>query len=227
LKPDVSKFLTVLRQKDIAMAYRKEVTRHKENPFINASSIATRKKRVTVKGGKAVVDLETGEMEDVAEIVMVRSVDTEQFVKLFTQNLRVFFDLTSPTMKLLQVLLAQVQRTPNSDRVMLSMPIMLDYFTESSLPALSKASFHRAVKELLTKQFIAATALPGLFFINPNLFFNGDRVRFVNELKRKRGDADQAQLARSMESGEFDARHSALIDGRPAVLLESESSSTE
>lgn len=209
------------------MAYRKEVTRYKENPFINASSIATRKKRVTVKGGKAVVDLETGEMEDVAEIVMVRSVDTEQFVKLFTQNLRVFFDLTSPTMKLLQVLLAQVQRTPNSDRVMLSMPIMLDYFTESSQPALSKASFHRAVKELLIKQFIAATALPGLFFINPNLFFNGDRVRFVNELKRKRGDADQAQLVRSMESGEFDVRQSTLVDGKPAVLLESESGSIE
>ncbi|RYD18199.1 MAG: hypothetical protein EOP88_23470, partial [Verrucomicrobiaceae bacterium] len=96
------------------MAYRKEVVRHKENPFLQASGIATRKKRVTVKGNKAVVDMDTGEVEDVAEIVMVRTVDTEQFVKIFTQNLRVFFDLTSPTMKLLQVLLAQVQRTPNS-----------------------------------------------------------------------------------------------------------------
>lgn len=201
------------------MAYRKEVVRHKENPFLQASGIATRKKRVTVKGNKAVVDMDTGEVEDVAEIVMVRTVDTEQFVKIFTQNLRVFFDLTSPTMKLLQVLLAQVQRTPNSDRVMLSMPIMLDYFTETAQPSLSKASFHRAVKELLVKEFIAATALPGLFFINPNLFFNGDRVRFVNEVKRKRGNGEQAEraeLVRSMESG--------LVDGKPSVLLESESS---
>ena len=182
------------------MAHRKGVVRYRENPFMTEQSVSTRRKRVTVSAkGKAVLDLETGELENVVEIVMVKEVDSEQFVKLFTQNMRVFFDLTPVTLKLVQVLLSQVQKSPNNDKVMLSITVAEDYFTETSIDAISKASFHRAIKELLDKQFIAETLLPGLFFINPNLFFNGDRVRFVNEIKRRRGDAEQAQLVDTMK----------------------------
>lgn len=169
------------------MSRKLGVTTYKENPFITATTaIATAKKRVVVKGGKAIVDQVTGEYEDVAEIVMVRQVDSEQFVKLFTQNLRVFFDLTSGTMRLLEVLLAQVQRAPNQDRVMLNMAVMHDYFTVINIFPMSKASFHRAVRELIEKRFIAETILTGLYFINPNLFFNGDRVRFMTEIRRSK-----------------------------------------
>ena len=88
---------------------------------------------------------------------------------------------------------------------MLSLTVTQDYFTETAQETMSKASFHRAVKEMLDKSFIAETVLPGLFFINPNLFFNGDRVRFVNEIKRKRGDAEQTQLVERIRTGLFPA----------------------
>lgn len=183
------------------MAHRKGVVRYRENPFMSEQSISTRRKRVTVSAkGKAMLDLETGEIENAVEIVMVKEVDSEQFVKLFTQNMRVFFDLSPVTLKLVQVLLSQVQKNPNNDKVMLSIAIAEDYFTETAIDPISKASFHRAIKELLEKQFIAETLLPGLFFINPNLFFNGDRVRFVNEIKRKRGDSEHAGLVEAMRT---------------------------
>lgn len=175
------------------MSRKVGVTSYRENPFITSdTAIATRGKRIVVSGGKAIVDVQTGEMENVAEIVMVRQVDSEQFVKLFTQNLRIFFDLTPVTMKLLQVLLSQVQRAPNTDRVMLNLMIMQDFFTEHQDEPMSKASFHRAVRELIEKKFIAETMLGGLYFINPNLFFNGDRVRFMTEIRRgkTRAEAD-------------------------------------
>jgi hypothetical protein len=169
------------------MSRKHGVITYKENPFITpTTAISTSKKRVVVQGGKAIVDQTTGEMENVAEVVMIRQVDSEQFVKLFTQNLKVFFDLTPGTMKLLQVLLAQVQKNANQDRVMLNVSIMQDYFLTSKTDALSKASFHRSVKELIEKRFIAETVLTGLYYINPNLFFNGDRVRFMTEIRRSK-----------------------------------------
>jgi len=179
------------------------------NPFLDASTITTRRKRtVMVKGGKAIVDGETGLAEDLAEVVMVREVDDQQFVKIFTQNLKVFFDLTPGAMKLLQVVLHQVQQTPNSDRIMLNLAVVEEYFTQSHQEAVSRASFHRAVRELLDKKFIAESVLTGLYFINPHLFFNGDRVRFVQEFRRKRAGADHARLTDEMRrhgsgNGEF------------------------
>lgn len=167
------------------MSRKKGITSYRDNPFLApTTAITTRKKRVVVRGGKAILDTGTGELEDVAEVVMVQQVDAEQFVKLFTQNLRIFFDLTPVTMKLLQVLLSQVQRAPNTDRVMLNLSIMQDYFTTHGDEPMSKASFHRAVRELIEKSFIAETVLAGLYFINPNLFFNGDRVRFMTEIRK-------------------------------------------
>lgn len=169
------------------MSRKRGVTSYRDNPFITATTaIATRRKRVVVSGGKAIVDTATGEYENVAEIVMIKQVDSEQFVKLFTQNLRVFFDLTPVTMKLLQVLLSQCQQAPNMDRVMLNLTVMQDFFIMHQDEPMSKASFHRAVRELIDKQFIAETMLGGLYFINPNLFFNGDRVRFMTELRREK-----------------------------------------
>lgn len=187
------------------------MTAFTENPFLQPSSVTTRRKRITVAGGKAVVDRETGQTEDLAEIVIVREVDDEQFVKLFTQNLKVFFNLSPVAQKLLQVVLAQVQRTPNRDQVMLNLSVAEAYFTTSGQQPIGKTSFHRAAHELIDKQFIAESAINGLYFINPHLFFNGDRVRFVNEFRRKRADADHARLTDQMRqhgsgNGEFTIR---------------------
>lgn len=200
---------------------KRGIVAYAENPFVEASTVTTKRKRtVVVKGGKAIVDGETGQTEDLAEVVMVREVDDQQFVKLFTQNLRVFFDLSPGAMKLLQVVLHQVQKTPNHDQIMLNLALVEDYFTRSQQEPMSKASFHRAIHELLEKKFLAESVLTGLYFINPHLFFNGDRVRFVQEFRRKRANADHARLTDQMRrhgsgNGEFtihdDPRQTPLI----------------
>lgn len=176
------------------MSRKKGVVSYRENPFLTpTTAMATRKKRVIVSGGKAIFDRETGEVENVAEIVVVQQVDSEQFVKLFTGELKRFFDLTLATMKLVQVLLSQVQKAPNTDRVMLNLTVAEEYFATSTQDAMSKASFHRGVRELIDKQFIAETVLSGLYYINPNLFFNGDRVRFVQEYRREKANQLHSQ----------------------------------
>ena len=41
------------------------------------------------------------------------------------------------------------------------------------------------MKELLEKKFIAEAVQPHKFWINPHLFFNGDRMTFIREYRIK------------------------------------------
>ena len=93
------------------MARKKDVDLYEKNSVHNADfRIENPRQRVTAKGGKAIIDTTTGEVEDVAEIVSVHRVDNEQFVKIFTSNLKQFFNLKPTTYRMVQVLLHQLGR---------------------------------------------------------------------------------------------------------------------
>ncbi len=157
--------------------------RYNENPFIGSRAEYKRsKKRTVIKGGKMIVDSETGEVEDMAEITQVHEVDSERFVKLYTAHLKQIFSLKSSALQMLQVVLTQVQENVGKDTILLNVKIMEKYFTSIDVKPVSPRTFYRAIDELISKAFIAPSAdSRDLFFINPNLFFNGDRVRIVNE----------------------------------------------
>jgi hypothetical protein len=76
-----------------------------------------------------------------------------------------------------------LQKTPNAEGVYLSWFRADEYFSEEDVN-MSRASFHRAMKELLQKEFIAESLDPNMFWFNPNLFFNGNRMTFVNEYRK-------------------------------------------
>lgn len=176
------------------MARKKDVELYAVNPFVGElAGLKTRKKRVTVKGGMAVIDGDGVVVEDTVEINAVHHVDNEQFVKVFTSNLKHFFNLKPSTFKMVQVLLYQLGKRPQQDSVYLNMSVAEQYFSESGQPSVSRATFHASVKEMIQKGFLAESTNPNLYWINPTLFFNGDRVRFVKEY-RKIG-TDQRQLA--------------------------------
>ncbi len=175
---------TMARPKKMAVAYR-------ENPFIGNADISmpfpTRRKWTTVKGGKDIVDRETGIVESTAEITQVRWVDEEEFVKIFTRNLKLFFDLKPSTYKMLQVVLWQLQKIPNEDRILLNMTVTEEYFTQTEQKSMAKTTFHSCINELMGKNFIAQSYYgAGMYFINPHLFFNGDRVKFTQEFRKRK-----------------------------------------
>lgn len=157
--------------------------RYDSNPFIGSGAEYKRaKKRTVVKGGKLIVDQETGEYEEMAELVTTHEVDGEQFVKLYTKELKLLFSLSPSAMKVLQVVLEQVQGAIGRDTILLNMTIVEKYFSKVDAKPVGRTTFYRCVNEMISKGFIApATDSRDLFFINPNLFFNGDRVRLVKE----------------------------------------------
>ena len=122
-------------------------------------------------------------------------VDNEQFVKIFTSNLKQFFNLKPTTYRMVQVLLHQLGRARDRDTVYLNVSVAEQYFISTDQNPISKASYYNAMRELIQKGFIAESTNPNLYWINPALFFNGDRVRFVKEYRNTDWRQQQLDLA--------------------------------
>ena len=113
-----------------------------------------------------------------------KRVDGEQFVKLFTANIALTFDLSSAGIKAFNVLMWAVQRSAISkDEVDFDNFVLeefLEEYKDSDRPLrLSLATFKRGINELEKAQIVAKTIRQGRYFINPNFVFNGDRIAFT------------------------------------------------
>lgn len=160
----------------------RQATKYEVSPFIDCLTVKTRGRRVTVARGATLVDMATGEVEGVTEIAQVVEVDEGHFIKLFTKDLAIWFDLSRVGMRVFGALLAVVQKD--------SIGRDLVYFDHSHEEAkafkISKASFYRGIDELLEKGFVARHKSAGWYFTNPALFFNGNRARFVKDYRIKK-----------------------------------------
>ena len=150
---------------------------------------------MTAKGGKAIIDTTTGEVEDVAEIVSVHRVDNEQFVKIFTSNLKQFFqpeahDLSNGAGAVASVRSGARPRYGLSQRQRGGTVFHL-YRSEPDFKSILLQRHARTHP----KGFIAESTNPNLYWINPALFFNGDRVRFVKEYRNTDWRQQQLDLA--------------------------------
>jgi predicted transcriptional regulator len=158
------------------------VSAYAKNPFWKPYEIDVGAKKITISGG-TLVDTGSGEAMNYAGIHKVEYVDEDRFIKLFTQNLRVFFDLSPASQKVLQCVLSTLQESPNSEGIFLPWFTVEDYSKAHNL-SVSRATFHRALKEMLSKGFLAESENQNYYWINPHLFFNGNRMMFVNEYRK-------------------------------------------
>ena len=161
------------------------------NPFVSEDRfvVPTRRssgeKIITAQGP---VNLHIGdETVEAAQITTVREVDTDVFVKLFVSQIRTFFDLPPGALKLFLILLRIVGKPEfkNIDRIVLNENIAREVAQEYGQPPLSKSSYFRALNDLIGAGFIAPASVAPMYYINPALLFNGNRVRFVTELRKK------------------------------------------
>lgn len=171
--------------------------RYKTNPFVSEGgfSVPTRNKRETLQTMGPASVMVDGQQIDVAQVVRVRNVDSDKFVKVFVNHLTAFYDLTPTSMRLLTVLIQVISdsRYINADQIVLTEAIARETLKDHGQKALSSASYYRAVNDLIAAGFIAPTETPPLYFINPAVLFNGDRVRFVTELRRERARTSERQ----------------------------------
>lgn len=173
--------------------------RYKTNPFLNdmVVPVGSRKVRVSPigKDDNVLVNQHTGEVHG-THVTTLKRVDSDQFVKLFTANIALTFDLTSAGIKAFNVLLWSVQhKALSKDEVDLDTHTRQEFIEASKKPLmLSQPTFARGLAELTKARVIAKTIRQGRYFINPNFVFNGDRIAFTTLIERKKQEEEQAEF---------------------------------
>jgi len=90
---------------------------------------------------------------------------------------------------MLELLYLEMQQNIGKDQAHLSFAAI-----DQTMHPISEATFYRGMKELVEKGFLAESMSTGLYFVNPDYLWNGDRLAFVKEyrLKRTRGSKQAA-----------------------------------
>lgn len=172
-----------------------------ENPFMSGAEIRTRHKTVRTHLPRAdLMDRETGELVGQSVIHVIEEKDEEHFVKVFADGVRAAFDLSKTGARVFQAVLGEYQRSKLtggfSDTVTL---VWFDAGLNGSALDMSDRTFHNGLKELIEKGFLKPK-LPNQYWVNPALFFKGDRVAFLREYRlRKRTDLIEGSRADLIE----------------------------
>lgn len=175
--------------------------RFKINPFTESMVVPIKQKQVRLSrlgsDQNVLVNQSTGEVQG-THVTTHRRVDSEEFVKLFTKNIALTFDLKASGIKAFGVVVWTLQEKAINKDLMALDKLVLDAFLDAhkgSSLTMSLATFSRGLAELEKAQIIAKHLRPGWYFINPNFIFNGDRIAFTTVIERKKTDhEDQGEL---------------------------------
>lgn len=168
-----------------SMSYSPEV-----NPLMEPSQVQVKKR--WVKSGKTeqLVNLTTGEISGVTAHHQVEERDDAEFVKVFAAGVKAIYDLTKTASRVFQVVLDQYQREPMRNGFADSLYLAwFDGGLDGQSIGMSESTFNRGLRELVDKGFVYPRS-PSVFWVNPSMFFKGDRVMFIKEYRRKTA-ADQ------------------------------------
>ena len=179
---------------------RRGMTVFADNPYLVHGLVKTKTKRTINKRGDMLVMQETGEVvpAQIAGIWQAHEVDDAKFIKIFAGAMSQFFGFTKAGNQMFQVLLKEVQKNINTDRL---------YFSFKKLERegleLSQATFTRGMRELINQEFLAPATEIGWYWLNPSMMWNGDRFAYVQEYRRKGGKfSDPRQEVLPLEGGE-------------------------
>jgi len=162
--------------------------KHDVNPFLRdvVTTLGNKRVAVAMKSDLAEIDNDTGEMTRIqGQITKMISADRESFVKLYTAQIDAFFELSRPGRAVIKYLIWLHQQEANRHLFYLHP----DQVKESGM-TIGKTVWYDGVADLIEKKIIAASTLPHMFFLNPAVFFNGDRTRLVIEVKKIRRRED-------------------------------------
>lgn len=159
----------------------------KENPWARELAHTIKKGgRMTgfASSSHALVNTVSGEVSgDMAVIGIQKVVDKEEFVKFFGAGIEEVFDLTKPAKDLFRAILKAYLETKNQpDQLYINYEVIRDEYQYGK----SKVTFTNGLNELCVKGFLAPVERrESMYWVNPHLFYKGDRIRLVREYVRQ------------------------------------------
>lgn len=166
-----------------------DFAKNEENPFLEQAiegieqHIVKKYKNTLVGSNKAIVtmaNVDTGELFATSYMRQVQ-VDEEQFVKIYLDNFKSFFNLSQSAIRVFGYIMECMR--PKKDVIYFDREECMKYTGYTS-----DVTIYKALTELLEAEIIARGKSEYLWFINPMIAFNGDRVSFVNTYVRKKKD---------------------------------------
>lgn len=158
------------------------------NPLIEGTVISTKEKRVAAGMRKELIDPVTGEISAVAATHRIKDLDEAEFVKVFSAGVKAMYDLSRAGTRVFQAILDEYQKTKMTGGF--ADTLYLAWFNDGLNGediGMSKRTFNRGLAELIENKFLAPKS-PEAYWVNPALFFKGDRVAFIKEYRIKNKD---------------------------------------
>lgn len=158
-----------------------ESEKYSTNPFIeNGVLKIDRGKKVIIAGGTkdVMVDAETGEMTGMAMLHKYKEVDRNQFIKIYIDEVKNLFNLSKTGIRAFNYVLSCM--LINKDEIYLNIHKLVEYAEWSNT-----TQAYKGLGELIANKIIAPSVQPNIWFINPNVIFNGDRITFIKEYRVK------------------------------------------
>jgi hypothetical protein len=147
------------------------------NPFLGGLySVKTKNRQSVIANGGVVdvVDTKTGEVQTGFNMVSrMRLFDAEGFIKLYPAGLVVFGGLSARAQKVLLYFLSELKY---EDTVYFVLNRCKSYTGYTD-----KSHIYKAISELKDREVIAPSDKPKYFFINPLMFYRGDRLKLIRE----------------------------------------------
>ena len=153
-----------------------------ENPFVGQDYLKLDKGKRTIIAGstkKVLVDSETGETEGITLMHKYKEVDKTAFVKLFVDEVSSLFELSKTGLKTFGFVLQNLEI--NKDVIYIYIPDLMQYADWHTLK-----QAYKGLGELIANKIIAPSVKSNLWYVNPNVVFNGDRIAFVKEYRLKK-----------------------------------------
>lgn len=155
------------------------------NPLLRPHEIEVKSKRKVTAFATDLKDTTTGEIHHSSAILTVEEVDEAHFVKIFAPAIAASYGLTKTALRVFQEILVSYQNMKMSGGYIEDVRLFwFDGGLDGRALDMSEKTFQRGLKELLEKQFLYPRQ-PGVYWVNPALFFRGDRVRFIKEYRIK------------------------------------------
>lgn len=154
------------------------------NPLAEIAQVRTKQKMVRSGHAEMLANIETGEITHASLIHEVNQVDEEHFVKIFAAGVIAMFSLSRTAQKVFNLVLKRYQASTMaggySDCVEL---FWFDNKLDGQSIGITEPTFKKGLRELIDKQFLYPR-MPHSYWVNPNLFFKGDRVMFIREYRK-------------------------------------------
>jgi hypothetical protein len=172
------------------------------NPLVRPIEVKVKRRYVRTGATEEMVNSSTGEVVGVSAIHQVEERDDAEFVKVFAAGVSAAYDLNRTAQRVFQAVLQEYERTPMTRGF--ADTVELFWFGDGLSGrdiGMSEKTFQRGLKELLEKGFLAPKS-SSLFWVNPSLFFKGDRVMFIKEYRRRVTSEDEANRKKLERRGQ-------------------------